>query len=96
MNDKDAKFSMSEPSEDKDGQEMYAFWLTTSETRLFNYVKGLPCVQSLDLVDEKTAYVVIKHEYDADEVWHYICSELEEESQYVELDSIWEDAIWLL
>lgn len=91
----DSRFKMTEPAAHGE-DETYAFWLTTPQPRLFAYVKGLRCVRSVEMVDERTAYVVIDHAYDADEVWHYICAELEEEAQFVELDQIWQDAIWLL
>jgi hypothetical protein len=39
--------------------------------------------------------VDIKNEYDPDEAWHYIRTELEDEANYVHLDKIWEDALWL-
>ena len=37
--------------------------------------------------------VTIKDSFDADEAWHWIYSELDEEARYVRLDSIWDDAI---
>jgi hypothetical protein len=47
------------------------------------------------LDDGQRALVDIKNEYDPDEAWHYIRTELEEEANYVQLDKIWEDALWL-
>lgn len=91
----DPKFKMTEPQ--KLGTETtYAFWLQTADTRLIEFVEKLICVASVDRTRaEKRVLVSLHDEYDADEAWHYIRTELEVESQYVYLDKIWEDALWL-
>jgi hypothetical protein len=75
----------------------YAFWLNTERSHLFYFVQSLICVAQVDIVDEAGhhALVDIKDEYDADEAWHYIRTELEEEARTVNLDKFWEDALWL-
>lgn len=91
------KFKMTEPRENRSNRDTrYSFWLMTSEIHLFDFVKTLTCVASVRKLGESRGLIAIRDEYDADEAWHYIRSELEEESQYVPLDKIWEDALmWL-
>lgn len=87
-------FNMDEPRE-IGRPTRYAFWMTSSQERLFDVVANLRCVTSLKRTGPKRAHVHISDNYDADEAWHYIRTELHEESQYVHLDQIWEDALWL-
>lgn len=92
---KKPSFSMTEPA-DHQTSTRYAFWLKTEETRLFRFVRSLLCVADVQKVTVNTALIGIKDEYDADEAWHYIRTEIEEEASYVHLDKIWEDALmWL-
>jgi hypothetical protein len=88
------RFLMKEPK--PEGRTArYAFWLTAKEDRLFTFTEALPCVAQVHRESTHRALVDIKDDYDADEAWHFIRTELEDESQFVELDSIWEDALWL-
>lgn len=90
------KFTMTEPREYGTATE-YAFWLVTNETHLIDFVQGLRCVPQAEVSEDGLqALVDIGDEYDADEAWHYIRSELEHESTTVHLDKIWYDAMWLL
>lgn len=91
------KFRMTEPRENRSNRDTrYSFWLTTAEVRLFEFVKSLPCVASVRKLGESRGLIAIGDEYDADEAWHFIRSELEYEAQFVPLDKIWEDAMmWL-
>ncbi|MEQ8675214.1 MAG: hypothetical protein RLP44_04600 [Aggregatilineales bacterium] len=118
---------MSEPRRIGVGAK-YAFWLTTDEQALVEFVKTMLCVvhvsedgytlrssaslsaisdddkpenphdheDSNEVSDEGMplrVLVTIKDSFDADEAWHWIYSELDEEARYVRLDSIWDDAI---
>lgn len=118
-------FTMSEPQQIGVGAK-YAFWLTTDEPVLVEFVKTMLCVvhvsedgdpspsnptQSSMNSDEKPeklpeepadastermplrVLVTIKDTFDADEAWHWIYSELDEEAKFVRLDTFWEDAI---
>lgn len=90
------KFSMTEPQA-IGKQARYAFWLTASEDRFFDITRGLRCVISVSDPEDNRALVEIHNDHDPDEAWHWIRKELEEESRFVKLDKIWEDAIsWLL
>lgn len=96
---KDEKhFEMTEPRRHPT-RACYAFWLTSEKQRLFDYTADLLCVQSIepktDDSNKQRALVLLKTEFDADEAWHYIRQELEREANYVELDDIWNDALWL-
>lgn len=93
--DKQSAFEMSEPAE-LGTATRYAFWLTTEATRLFPFTAELICVAELERVAPDRARVSIHDAFDADEAWHFIRSELETESQFTDLDSLWEDALWLL
>lgn len=90
------KFSMTEPQ--KIGNHTrYAFWLTAAEERFFDVVRSLRCVAFVSEPRNNRVLIEIHNDHDPDEAWHWIRTELEEESQYVKLDKIWEDAIsWLL
>ena len=95
MYEQDSGFRMSEPAE-HGGRTQYAFWLESSQTHLFRYVRTLICIANVKMVSKDKALVAIKDSYDADEAWHYIRTELEDEAKFVELDKIWEDAMkWL-
>lgn len=87
-------FKMSEPQE-IDTVNRYGFWLTAFETRFFDVTRSLRCVSSVSAPDDNRALVEISNDHDPDEAWHWIRTELEEESQAVKLDKIWEDALWL-
>jgi hypothetical protein len=89
-----SKFSMSEPRP-IGTRARFAFWLETRQSRLIDFVASLHCVSVVHRESEKRAMVEIKDDYDADEAWHHIRTELEEESNYVILDKMWEDALWL-
>jgi hypothetical protein len=90
------KFSMTEP-QTIGKHTRYAFWLTASEERFFEVARSLRCVASVSEPEENRALIEIHNDHDPDEAWHWIRTELEEESQFVKLDKIWEDAIsWLL
>jgi len=89
------KFTMDEPKEIGVGTR-YAFWLTTMDQELFDFVRELICVASVTDSSAGRALIAIKDSYDADEEWHWIRMLLEEEVQFVKLDKIWEDALaWL-
>ncbi len=90
------KFSMSEPQA-IGIQTRYGFWLTSTEDRFFEITRNMRCVASVSKPDNNRALVEINNDHDPDEAWHWIRTELEEESRVVKLDKIWEDAIaWLL
>ena len=88
-------FSMTEPRE-IGRRSRYALWLTASETRFFDLVRGMRCVVAVSEPVNNRALVEISNEHDPDEAWHWIRTELEVESRVVILDKIWEDALWLL
>ena len=89
------KFSMSEPQ--LIGiRTRYAFWLTATEDRFYAVARDMRCVVSVSKPAGNRALVEISNDHDPDEAWHWIRTELEEESRYVKLDKIWEDALWLL
>ena len=89
------KFKMSPPGE-HGGPTRYAFWLQTEQAHLFRYVEALICVQTVTMKADTRGLVSIKDDYDADEAWHYIRTEMEGEANVVPLDKIWEDAMaWL-
>lgn len=90
-NDK-SLFEMTAP-EEQTTPPKYAFWLLTHEQYLIDFVKSLRCVHCIH-IDEGRCLVAVKDEFDADEAWHYIRTELENE-QLVPLDDIWDDAMWL-
>ncbi|RMG73420.1 MAG: hypothetical protein D6711_10935 [Chloroflexi bacterium] len=76
--------------------DKYTFWLETNQPYLFDYVKTFICVDAVTGLNNTRRLVSIKDEYDADEAWHYIFTELECESSTVVLDEIWENFIRLL
>jgi hypothetical protein len=88
-------FSMTEPQE-IGSRTRYAFWLTASETRFFHVIGELACVAAVSQPANNRVLVEISNDHDPDEAWHWIRTELEEESRVVKLDKIWEDALWLL
>ena len=89
------KFTMDEPKE-IGMKSRYAFWLHTADKRLLEFTASLSCVISVNETDGNRALVDISDEHDPDEAWHWIRTELEEESQVVVLDKIWQDALmWL-
>ncbi len=89
------KFKMSEPREIGINSR-YAFWLTTADKHLLEFTRSLACVTAVNETDGNRALVDISDAHDADEAWHWIRTELEEEARVVKLDKIWEDALmWL-
>lgn len=89
------KFTMDEPRE-IGLTSRYAFWLTTEDKHLLAFVRSLACVAGVSETDSNRVLVDILDTHDADEAWHWIRTELEEESKVVRLDKIWEDALmWL-
>ena len=95
MGKSDDKFSMTEPVEI--GHERYAFHFSTSEADLIDFVSTLACVQNVTLLEEgRTALVEIDNEFDPDEAWHWVRTELEDELA-TQLDDIWYEAVkWIL
>ena len=89
------KFSMTEP-QTIGNRTRYAFWLTATEARFFAVARQMNCVAFVSEPQDNRALVEISNDHDPDEAWHWIRTELEEESQVVELDQIWKDALWLL
>lgn len=90
---KDKKFTLTEPREYNKGTQ-FAFWLVTSESRLFAFTESLICVHSIARSkDGLRALINIADEYDADEAWHWVRSELEDEANIVQLDKMWMDAL---
>lgn len=86
------KFTMTEPREYNKGTK-YAFWLVTSDNRLFEFTESLICVNGIARSkDGLRALINIDNDYDADEAWHWIHTELEDESNMVDLDQMWLDA----
>ena len=77
------------------GTQSYAFWLRTEKAHLFDFIKTLRPVRQIQQRGEQRALIILKGDYDADEAWHFIHTELEREANYVELDDIWNDALWL-
>jgi len=112
MHRQNDKFTMSEPKPFKGLGANYAFWLTTSEQALVEFVKTVKCVAFVSNAgnpplgkstaktdkDDISAQplrvlVAVNDDFDADEAWHWIFKELNDEASFVQLDSIWEDAI---
>ncbi|MBI1277916.1 MAG: hypothetical protein GC179_07290 [Anaerolineaceae bacterium] len=91
------RFAMSVPHPFRQS-EQYGFWLTTTEKRLLTAVYAMRCVAGMKRHRPSGRVLVeISDEHDPDEAWHWIRSELEDAVNYVELDSIWEEAIkWIL
>jgi hypothetical protein len=89
------QFEMDEPRQIGLDTE-FAFWLTTEYEELLEIVASLRCVASVLEVEDGRSLVEISDEHDADEAWHWIRSELEEEIRFIELDPMWEEAFkWL-
>lgn len=87
-------FQMSEPHKTAHGG-LYAFVLKTTNKRLFACLKDLRCVARVRRESAEQATVLIHQDFDIDEAWLFIRTELHTESQFVPLDKIWEDALWL-
>jgi hypothetical protein len=91
----DKQFEMDEPRKIGLNTE-FAFWLTTAYEELLEVVAALNCVTSVLEVEDGRSLVEISDEHDADEAWHWIRTELEDEVRFIELDPIWEEAFkWL-
>jgi hypothetical protein len=93
----DDRFEMQPPTPLKHTGR-YGFWLTTHEKRLLVAVRAMNCVAAMKRSRTTGRVLVELHQsHDPDEAWHWIRTELEDAANYVELDSIWEDAIkWIL
>lgn len=91
------QFEMSEPVQEKRAPTRFAFWLKTEKSDLVEFLGTLKPVTVMEgqADAEGRLLVAIKDDYDADEVWHYVRQELEREADYVDLDDIWNDALWL-
>ncbi|GEM_PF-1439230 len=93
----DPKFDMSEPYALDGWGERFAFWLTVSEPYLVEFIRSLICVVDLrEIENEERILVEMDNEFDPDEAWHWIRTELEDEVNNSGLDSLWREAIWLL
>lgn len=95
MGKSDDKFTMLEPVEI--GHECFAFRFSTSEADLIDFVSTLACVSNVTVLDEgREALVEIDNEFDPDEAWHWVRTELEDELA-VQLDDIWYEAVkWII
>lgn len=92
------KFIMTEPGP-YGKTTQFAFWLTTSELRLIDFMESLPCVVHIERTerDDAPMLVDIGDAYDPDEAWHWIRTDMEDEANAVQLDSIWHEAVkWIL
>lgn len=87
-------FELTEP-QPHDGRTRFVCTLNTRNERLFDYIASLLPVAHVKRQSKESALVAIKDTYDADETWHYLRTELEKESNYVDLDDIWNDALYL-
>ena len=86
------RFLMTEPAEQPTGTR-YAFWLITDETRLFGFVRGLPCVSDLSRSGNTRALVGVADHCDPIVAWRYIRDEIEAELKTVYLDPLWERSL---
>lgn len=95
MGKTDDKFTMTEPVEVEHGR--YAFRFSTSETDLIDFVSTLACVRNITLLDKDGAALVeLDNEFDPDEAWHWVRTEIEDELA-TQLDDIWYEAVkWIL
>jgi hypothetical protein len=89
------KFTMTEPVEL--AYNRYAFRFATTEADLIDFVSTLACVANVTVLEPGPEVLVeIDNEFDPDEAWHWVRTELEEEVA-LQLDDIWYDAIkWIL
>lgn len=96
METSEDKFTMTEPVEIAHNQ--FAFWFMCAQADLLDFVGTLACVSRLEPLDDGlAALVLLDNEFDPDEAWHWVRTELEEEINTVRLDSIWHDAVkWIL
>ena len=103
----DAEFDMGAPfALNPDAPiEHFAFWFSTNVPYLIEFVRAQPCVRDVrepaddaDHQDDLNAHflVEIDNEFDPDEAWHWIRTDLEDEVNNSGLDAIWREAIWLL
>lgn len=79
--------------------EHFAFWFSTNEPYLVEFVREQPCVRDVresTLEDDDRFLVEIDNEFDPDEAWHWIRTDLEDEVNNSGLDALWREAIWLL
>lgn len=86
---------MSPPQTHDVTRTRYAFWLESTKETLFTFVSDMICVETVHAFGDGRVLVAIKDTYDADEAWHYIRAELERETTHVDLDDLWDDALWL-
>jgi len=93
----DPKFDMSEPYPLDGWGERFAFWLSVNEPYVVEFVRSLICVADLREADEDERVLVeLDNEFDPDEAWHWIRTELEDEVNNSGLGALWREAIWLL
>lgn len=96
----DPKFDMGEPFAIEGWGERFAFRFSASEPYLIEFVRSLACVADVydvhPMDDEERCLVEIDNEFDPDEAWHWIRTELEDEVNNSGLDALWREAIWLL
>jgi hypothetical protein len=92
IQDSENRFIMTEPSEQPTGT-VYAFWLITDESSLFQFVHSLNCVADVSVAASNRAVIGIRDECDPYKAWDYIRKEVEGELKTVRLDPIWEQVI---
>lgn len=96
----DPEFDMSEPYALDGWGERFAFRLNVTEPYLLEFVRTLLCVSDVrDLIESDSddwSLVEIDNEFDPDEAWHWVRTELEDEVNNSGLDAMWREAIWLL
>lgn len=92
----DDRFSMTEPMEMEPNRFFFQF--STSDQYLYEFLESIICIRSIAIAaDGTSALVEIDNEFDPDEAWHWVRTELEEEINTVHLDNIWVEAIkWIL
>lgn len=78
--------------------EHFGFWFSTNEPYLVEFMRAQPCVSDVRDPMDDTDHVLIEidNEFDPDEAWHWIRTDLEDEVNNSGLDALWREAIWLL
>jgi hypothetical protein len=90
------QFTMEEPRECGPIGRRFAFRFGSSELYLYDFVQSLPCIADIQWAEgDDWALVYIDDEFDPDEAWHWVRTDLEDETN-AGLDRIWREAIWLL
>lgn len=94
----DPQFDMGEPYPLDGWGERFAFRLSVNEPYLIEFVRSLLCISDIrDMSDHDDWNLVeIDNEFDPDEAWHWVRTELEDEVNNSGLDALWREAIWLL